>query len=137
MDTKKAWLINTVIVLSLVALLGVAINLIWLQSTRRAAITLQRPTTGITHVFLRNDALQPATIMVPVGTVVTWTNQDSAAHELILPQLITSVSQSNDSGSLSQGQSFSFAFTATGTFPYYCTHDRSMTGVVIVTPPVF
>ncbi len=68
----------------------------------------------------------PKTVTVPVGTTVTWTNQDNRRPY----HMITS----NDglfSKQLEYGESFSYAFTELGRFTYRCDlYD--MAGVVIV-----
>lgn len=85
------------------------------------------PTTGVTHLTIRQYAYQPATIQVTVGTTVTWTNQDNVPHSVTLKNGMA------DSGLLKQGQFFSYTFQAAGTYQYYCTVHPYMTGTVIVT----
>jgi plastocyanin len=65
-------------------------------------------------------------LVVAVGTTVTWTNNDSIAHN--------SVSNTGvwNSGTLGPGQSFQFRFTTAGTFPYTCTFHAGMVGTVTV-----
>jgi plastocyanin len=79
-------------------------------------------------VAIQNFAFSPETITVKVGTKVTWTNKDSAAH--------TVTGDNNDgpaSGTLAQGASYSFIFSKVGTFNYECSIHPSMKGTVIVT----
>lgn len=79
-------------------------------------------------VAIQNFAFSPETITVKVGTKVTWTNKDSAAH--------TVTGDSKDgpaSGTLGQGASYSFTFTKAGTFSYECAIHPNMKGTVIVT----
>ncbi len=81
-------------------------------------------------VAIKNFAFSPATLTIKSGTKVTWTNQDSAPHQIVAD------SASNLSGLisslLSQGQSYNFTFTKTGTFGYHCQIHPSMTGTIIV-----
>src|SRR5215831_17354709 len=65
-------------------------------------------------------------LIVSVGTTVTWTNNDSIAHN--------SVSNTGvwNSGTLNPGQSFQFRFATAGTFPYTCTFHQGMVGTVTV-----
>lgn len=51
-------------------------------------------------------------LTVPVGTTVTWTNQDTALHTL------TAVDGSFDSGYYAEGESWSFTFTEAGEYEY-------------------
>jgi plastocyanin len=55
-------------------------------------------------------------LMIPLGTTVTWTNNDPA-----MPHTVTAVDSSLDSGQLAPGQSFSYTFDKPGDFEYFCT----------------
>jgi plastocyanin len=76
----------------------------------------QAPVTSNT-VAIRNFAFAPATVAVPVGTTVTWTNDDQDAHTVT-----------------ATGQTFSFTFTRPGRYDYLCTIHPFMTATVVVTP---
>ena len=69
-------------------------------------------------------------LVVPKGTTVIWTNNDSVPHT------VTADDGSFDSGSLSTGQTFSHTFDDAGTFTYFCEiHGKpSMNGAVQVAP---
>jgi plastocyanin len=71
-------------------------------------------------------AFVAATVTVPKGTTVTWTNRDGARHT------VTSETGVFDSGNLARNDSFSYSFTESGTFKYYCTIHPSMRGEIIV-----
>lgn len=67
----------------------------------------------------------PVTLTVPVGTTVTWGNNDSAQH----------TASSDGAGwnlILNSGATGSFRFSTAGTFPYHCDLHASMRGTVIV-----
>jgi plastocyanin len=68
-----------------------------------------------------------AEITVPVGTTVTWTNNDPVAHT------VTDVDLLWDSGLFEQGYTFSKTFTEPGTYSYYCIPHPMMIGKVVVT----
>ncbi len=68
-----------------------------------------------------------AEITVPVGTTVTWTNNDPVAHT------VTDVNQAWDSGLFDQGGTFAMTFTEPGTYDYYCIPHPMMIGKVVVT----
>jgi amicyanin len=68
-----------------------------------------------------------AEITVPVGTTVTWTNNDPVAHT------VTDVNQAWDSGLFESGATYSRTFTETGTYDYYCIPHPMMVGKVVVT----
>lgn len=88
------------------------------------------PVVGVTHVTITITAkFQPANIQVPVGTTVTWTNNDNVGHT------VTFRNGMKDSGVLWGGGAgtFRYTFASKGIFPYYCTIHPSMLGVVTVT----
>jgi PGF-CTERM protein len=78
-------------------------------------------------VDIEGFAFQPATLTVPPGTNVTWTNQDNAPHT------VTSINGKFDSGRLNKGQAFSFNFTVPGVYDYHCKVHPSMRGQILVT----
>ncbi len=75
---------------------------------------------------LTSTAYAPSPIMVTVGTMVTWTNNDTISH--------TSTADNGqwNSGSLAPGQSFSATMSTPGNFNYHCTIHPGMVGTVIV-----
>jgi plastocyanin len=126
-----------VIVASILALIGTGVGMAVVlrtygAGTNQPPVAQATPALGVTHVFVRNYAYQPAIIEVVWGTAVTWTNQDSAIHSVVLPHVITSETDIGASGPLQRGQSFRYTFLARGTFQYYCAEHPSMVGVVIV-----
>ncbi len=68
----------------------------------------------------------PAETHVPVGTTVTWTNNDNMNHT------VTDTGGSFDSGPFGNGQKFSYTFKTKGTFNYKCTIHTNMQGKVVV-----
>ena len=85
------------------------------------------PVTGVTSLTIQNSMYQPANVQVPVGTTLSWANQDNVPHS------VTFKNGLKDSGLLAQGQSFSYTFTTAGTYQYYCTVHPSMVATVTVT----
>jgi predicted lipoprotein with Yx(FWY)xxD motif/plastocyanin len=84
------------------------------------------PTAGAGQsVNIQSFAFTPPSLPVPVGTKVTWTNNDSVAHT------VTSDSGAFN-GSLAPGATFSFTFTQAGTFSYHCAIHPSMTAKIVV-----
>lgn len=67
----------------------------------------------------------PATITVPAGTTITWTNADDSNHIVGFPD--------QKSGRLDKGMSYSRSFATPGEYPYICAmHGVRMKGLVIV-----
>jgi plastocyanin len=91
---------------------------------------------GQKHVDI--DAAQnqftPAAVIVDVGTKVTWTNNDSVAHnvEKSADALDFGAKFGADASVFGPGQSYSFTFTKAGTFFYTCTIHTLMSGTVEV-----
>lgn len=127
-----------VIAVSVLALIGTGVGMASILRAYGAGgnpppIAQATPAIGVTQVSIRNYTYQPANIQVVWGTTVTWTNQDSAVHSVVLPHIIDSETDIREGGPLGQGQSFRYTFMARGTFQYYCTEHPNMVGIVIVT----
>jgi len=96
------------------------------QSSESAAATTteaQASETG-SNVTMENFAFNPSELKVKVGDTVTWTNMDSATHDV--------KSDLFQSDSLKKGDSFSFTFDTAGTYEYICSFHPSMKGTIIV-----
>ena len=85
------------------------------------------PRAGGAFVNIVDYAFEPATITVPVGTTVTWTNIGDRRHTVTAADGV-----SFDSGNLRPGETFQHRFAALGTFDYYCAIHPAMTGTVTV-----
>jgi plastocyanin len=88
-----------------------------------------QPSTGSTvEISIADFSFSPKDVTIKVGTMVTWTNQDSAVHT------VTSDTDLFESGSLTKGISYSYTFSTAGTFAYHCTpHHANMTATIVVT----
>ena len=80
-----------------------------------------------TAVTIVDFAFQPASLEIPAGTTVTWTNSGAATHTA------TADNGAFDSGRLAPGVSFSQTFNSAGTFTYHCEIHPQMTGTIVVT----
>lgn len=78
-------------------------------------------------VTIKNDAFNPATVRIPAGSAVTFTNADDDPHT------VTSVKPLFDSRGLAQGDSFRYVFRTPGKYEYYCKVHPFMRGTIIVT----
>ena len=79
-------------------------------------------------VVIDDYAFGPATLTVPRGTTVTWTNKDDDPHTVVSandPKLFKSSALDTD-------ENFSFTFNQAGTFKYFCTIHPRMQGTVVV-----
>jgi plastocyanin len=78
-------------------------------------------------VPMQGKAFQPVEQTVPVGTTVTWVNQDAEDHD------VYSDDGSVSSPSIPPGGSWSFTFAAPGTVHYICDLHEGMSATVVVT----
>ncbi|HXG74837.1 MAG TPA: plastocyanin/azurin family copper-binding protein [Candidatus Nitrosotenuis sp.] len=78
-----------------------------------------------------NECFVPSIVSVPVGTTVTWTNDDTAAHTVTSGANVTP-DGIFDSGLFMAGKSFSHTFDTPGQYPYYCLVHPWMSGTVTV-----
>jgi len=78
-------------------------------------------------VMVSTAGFVPATVTINQGDTVTWTNTDTASHQLV----------SNKAGlsspALSTGQSYSFVFKDAGNFAYQDALNKKLKGNVTVT----
>lgn len=90
----------------------------------RGALPQPRPGQPANQPFILNYMFVPDTITVPVGTTVTWKNDDEVKH---------TVTGSGFSGLVSQGATFPRRFDAAGTYSYTCAiHPNMRAGAVVV-----
>ncbi|WP_084515306.1 cupredoxin domain-containing protein [Nocardia acidivorans] len=83
---------------------------------------------GPNAVTIDNFAFAPASLTVPVGTTVTWTNRDEEPHD------IAAGDGGFHSPNLGAGARYTFTFSKAGTFTYVCSIHPFMHGTVVVTP---
>jgi len=79
------------------------------------------------EITIQGFAFAPATITIPVGTKVTWTNKDAATHT------VTSDTGAFDSKNMPNGATFSFTFNQAGSFAYHCDIHARMVATIVVT----
>jgi plastocyanin len=82
----------------------------------------------IARVTITNFAFSPATLTVPVGTELVWTNEDDAPHT------VTGVDRDSPIGSkpLDTGDGYSVVLGRPGTYQYFCTLHPMMVGTIVV-----
>jgi amicyanin len=80
-----------------------------------------------TAVTIKDFKFNPATLTVPVGTTVSWTNQDEEPHSVVAKD------GSFHSPGLDTNGTYSFTFANPGTYDYVCGIHPFMTASVVVT----
>lgn len=75
----------------------------------------------------RSYLFRPGSIVVPVGTTITWTNSDQFTHTVRL------VGTGETLGTAKPGETITYTFTKPGTYAYDCSlHPQNMKGTVTV-----
>jgi plastocyanin len=134
MHKRVVMLVVGALLVGLLAMVGTA-GVIAMKSgygTTQRPVSQETVVYGATQVFIRDGAYTPAHIEVPVGTAVTWTNEDTVPHGVVFTPLVITTVDTWQSGPLYPGASFSYTFTSRGTFVYHCSEHLDMTGTVTV-----
>lgn len=76
-------------------------------------------------VTIDNFTFSPASVIVKVGTTVTWKNHDDIPHTIVSAGKFRSKTLDTDDG-------FSFTFTTAGDYKYFCSLHPHMTGMIKV-----
>ena len=84
-------------------------------------------------VHTKDFAYKPLELTIPVGTTVTFVNDDDTGHT------VTAVAEGDkkplfDSGNMDKGQKWTYTFKKPGTYQYLCTYHAFMKAKVVVTP---
>jgi plastocyanin len=95
-----------------------AIGILWPGNSQAEAA----PNT----IEISNFSFAPAALTVPVGTTVTWVNDDDEPHTVVESNTLFK------SHALDTGDTFSFTFATPGKFQYFCTIHAHMVGTVVV-----
>jgi plastocyanin len=109
--------------------LGIAILIAILASVHSSnSFGATAPANAPAEVAIKIDnfSFSPATITIPVGTTVRWTNRDD------IPHTVVSDDQAFKSKVLDTDEIFTFTFTKPGTFGYFCSIHPKMTAKIVV-----
>ena len=89
-------------------------------------MTFPAPISNSDQVAVGDSECVPATITIPVGTTVRWTNHDD------IPHTVVSDDKTFKSKALDTDEQFTYTFTKAGTYNYFCSIHPKMTAVVVV-----
>jgi len=95
---------------------------------------------SIFDITILNFAFSPASLTIPVGSTVRWTNLDGPAHTATSTNGFFGIGQPSpngvfNSGILTTNQTFSYTFTTDGSFNYYCLPHPGMQANITVFIP--
>jgi plastocyanin len=87
-----------------------------------------RSSAGIAEstVKIENFTFDPPRLLVKLGTMVTWINEDD------IPHTVTSTTKLFRSKALDTDDRFSFTFSAPGVYEYFCSLHPHMKGAIVV-----
>lgn len=94
--------------------------------------TQQQPSAGVQEtntIIYSNFEVAPDKIKVKKGTKVTWTNEDTAKHD------VTPDNENDEfkaSKLFGKGETYSVTFNTVGTYSYYCSPHPYMKGTIEV-----
>ncbi len=147
MQSKRTWLILTIIVAAAIVVVGLVLFSPKTSPAPTATTSNPTPTAPPTpqetdqvtsnevtavDATIQNFDFQPNELRVKKGTTVTWTNQDSASHNVVSDD--SSPAGGPNGPLIGKGQKYSFTFNNVGTFNYHCSPHPNMRGTVVVTP---
>ena len=96
-------------------------------TTAASTTTTAATASGEATVVAVDFAFSPKDLEVTTGTKVTWTNNDSATH-----QIVSKGDPFPGDGTIDSGESYSVTFDTPGTYDYFCGIHNSMTGSIVV-----
>ena len=76
----------------------------------------------------------PALLVIQKGTTVTFTNHDSAAHNIFWPNISGNKKLAHNLGTFPRGESRSFKFDNPGNVPILCNVHQEMSATIVVSP---
>src|SRR5574340_635540 len=115
---RKKWILSR----TLIVLAALAVIVLAQTDSKVSGDDQTRPAT----VKIDNFRFVPATLSVPVGTTVTWTNSDDVPHTVVSDDKLFK------SKALDTDDKFSFTFTRPGTYNYFCSVHPKMTARIVV-----
>ncbi len=87
---------------------------------------------GHVLITMSQRAYHANTVVVTIGTTITWTNHDPMAHTVTQGTNGSTTARGFHSPILSSGQSWSYTFHSPGTYLYTCVFHPDMNGRIVV-----
>jgi plastocyanin len=129
MNPKKKTVLNSLLVLFAISL-GISASSAFADHATASVSAPQG--TSVPGCETTNECFIPYEVTVDVGGVVTWSNDDSAAHTVTSGSAADGPSGVFDSSLFMAGTTFSHEFQAVGEYPYFCMVHPWMDGIVTV-----
>jgi plastocyanin len=96
------------------------------SSSKTYAAPADSQAAAETAVKIDNFSFSPATVTIPAGTTVRWTNRDD------IPHTVVSDDKTFKSKALDTDEQFTYTFTKPGTYSYFCSIHPKMTAKIVV-----
>jgi plastocyanin len=77
-------------------------------------------------ITIKNFMFSSPDLHVPVGSKVTWLNQDEEPHTVV------EINRAFSSNALDTNEGFTYQFKRAGTYKFFCTLHPRMTGTITV-----
>ena len=95
-------------------------------SSKTYAAPADAQSAAETAIKIDNFSFTPATVTIPAGTTVRWTNRDDIPHTVVSDDKIFK------SKALDTDEQFTYTFTKPGTYSYFCSIHPKMTAKIVV-----
>ena len=121
-------------------ILGIAVGILFLIMSSSEQVFADHMTasvstpqgTSVPGCEETNQCFVPYKVTIDVGGVVTWSNDDTAAHTVTAGSATDGPSGEFDSSLFMAGTTFSHTFESAGEFDYFCMVHPWMEGIVTV-----
>jgi plastocyanin len=113
----KSWILEMAVLLAALSLCR--------PSSTLAAPPDDTPASEVA-IKIDNFSFSPATVTVPAGTTIRWTNRDD------IPHTVVSEDKTFKSKVLDTDEQFTYTFTKPGSYSYFCSIHPKMTAKVVV-----
>ena len=81
----------------------------------------------VTRIGITDSGFTPASVTIPAGAEVEWTNNGVLPHQIVSSNL-----DFDDSPMLLPGETYRFTFEKSGSYDYFCGPHPQMTGTIKV-----
>ncbi|MFJ3484744.1 cupredoxin domain-containing protein [Pseudomonas sp. NPDC090202] len=99
----------------------------FLQSALLSSLLIALPALADdVRINIKDFMFAPTDLNIPVGSTVTWVNDDQIPHTVI------ETHKAFHSAALDTSESFTFQFDNAGTFEYFCGLHPQMIGKIVV-----
>ena len=125
---KMSTLSSLFVLLSVVSLIAIAPS----AFAAHHEVTIENAAGSAGNQDCAPDCFIPNPVTVDLGTIVTWSNTDTAAHTASSGSSADGPDGVFDSSLVMAGGSYSYTTDTVGTFDYFCMVHPWMEGILIV-----